>query len=373
MAFSHTWGKNNGDMYFHYGDGSLQDKGTTLVGCYGDGTKYGQVLFLDTGDNGGVGFTFKWYPVAFSNGVDWGEGNGNRDVYCRITTAGQYEGCTNSSSNAIHMSALSGGGYGCTNTSYIFKPNTRYYIYINRSFYNGGYHHYASDNSGWGSASITFSNELLYTLNMNTGENTTIQVERLSSPVDEAATGVLSNGATIYYNDVLKVTFSASDGCDIGTHTVNGSTFTSGETITVTGNVSVVSDASVKYFTLSIKPDEGSTIIVSRSNSPLQGASIGNIDNGATIYYNDVLKITTSSSEIYEILEQTLNNNSFSSGHSHTVKGNVDIATVTRMRGITHIDNGEEVEMYLVYIYDDDGWSIYIPYIDNGSSWDICG
>ena len=117
MAFSYTWGSSN--MYFHYGDGSAQP-GTTLVGCYGDGTKYGQVLYLDTGNNSGIGFTFKWYPVAFSSGVNWGDGNGNREVYCRITTTGDKEGCTNGSGNALYMSALSGGGYGCSDSSYIF-------------------------------------------------------------------------------------------------------------------------------------------------------------------------------------------------------------------------------------------------------------
>ena len=55
---------------------------------------------------------------------------------------------------------------------------------------------------------------------------------------------VLSNGATIAHGDVLTIVFGADTGYELDIHTVNGSTFASGDTHTVTGDVLVVSTAS---------------------------------------------------------------------------------------------------------------------------------
>lgn len=70
----------------------------------------------------------------------------------------------------------------------------------------------------------------------------TITVNRTTSALGTslAATGKLSNGASIYKGDKLQISFSPSTNYGIDTHTVNGSTFTSGNTHTVSGNVSVV-------------------------------------------------------------------------------------------------------------------------------------
>ena len=82
-----------------------------------------------------------------------------------------------------------------------------------------------------------------YTLSISAGTGSSITVARNGTP--------LSNGATITYGDSLVVAFYASTGYAIATHTVNGSTFTSGGTHTVTGNVSVVSTATAVKSTLS--------------------------------------------------------------------------------------------------------------------------
>lgn len=65
-----------------------------------------------------------------------------------------------------------------------------------------------------------------YTVSWNNGTGYTIRVERTSSPYADAATGTLSNGAVIYYGDILKVTYSASNGYSLTGHGVTEVTVT---------------------------------------------------------------------------------------------------------------------------------------------------
>lgn len=146
QVFVKNW-TDSSDMAFYYGDGSPQER-TTLVGSHYEwnNTRYGQVLWFEMDAYGGTGFSFTWKPVAFTGD--------DRTVYCRISEV-RSDGCTNHSKNALYMSALGDGGYGCSDTTTVFKPKTKYYVYINRTDFTYGYHHYASDNSGWGKSSIT--------------------------------------------------------------------------------------------------------------------------------------------------------------------------------------------------------------------------
>lgn len=82
-----------------------------------------------------------------------------------------------------------------------------------------------------------------YSLSISAGANTTVTVNRTSSPNQHASTGNLSSGSVIYYGDVLKITATASSGYNLSTFTVNGSGFTSGNTVTVTGAVTVITTA----------------------------------------------------------------------------------------------------------------------------------
>ena len=94
-----------------------------------------------------------------------------------------------------------------------------------------------------------------YTLTLTQGSNSTISVNRSSS--NFTSTGALSNGAKLYSGDKLTITFSAASGYNVGTHTVNGSTFTSGNTHTVSGNVTVVSSATLKTYTVTFNANGG--------------------------------------------------------------------------------------------------------------------
>lgn len=68
-----------------------------------------------------------------------------------------------------------------------------------------------------------------YKVSWSTGTGYTITVKRASSPNAGATTGTLASGATVYYGDVLNVTYTPSTGYSIAT---KGQT-----SITVTGNV----------------------------------------------------------------------------------------------------------------------------------------
>lgn len=151
-----------------------------------------------------------------------------------------------------------------------------------------------------------------YTLSISAGANSAITVTRNGS--------TLSNGATVYYGDALKVYFSVNSGYALGTHTVNGSTFTSGNTHSVTGNVSVVSTASIAAFTLTLEQGSNTTLTVKRNGTTLS--------SGTTIYYGDVLTITYSASSGYTITQATVNNNNITSGSTYSVTGNTTVKTV---------------------------------------------
>ncbi len=68
-----------------------------------------------------------------------------------------------------------------------------------------------------------------YTATWSSATGVTISVKRTSSPNKNASTGTLSSGATVYYGDVLAITYTANAGYTIST---KGAT-----SITVTGNI----------------------------------------------------------------------------------------------------------------------------------------
>lgn len=164
--------------------------------------------------------------------------------------------------------------------------------------------------------SITVTYYEPYTLSISQGSGSSISVLRNGS--------YLSNGATINYGDVLTIYFSANTGYNLNTQTVNGGSFSSGSKHTVTGNVSIVSRASLKTYTLYIDQGAGSSISVKRNGSSLS--------NGTTISYGDVLNITFSANTGYNLGGCTVNGSSFSSGGNHTVTGNVSVASSASLK-----------------------------------------
>ena len=154
-----------------------------------------------------------------------------------------------------------------------------------------------------------------YNANWNTGTGYTIAVSRTSSPYANASTGALSNGAVIYFGDVLSVTYTANTGYTISS---KGST-----SITVEGNVTasnIYATATVNSYTASWNSGTGYSITVKRTSSPKAGASIGNISSGAKVYHGDVLSVIYSRQDYYRI---TANGST-----SVTVTGNITSSSI---------------------------------------------
>lgn len=191
-------------------------------------------------------------------------------------------------------------------------------------WYSSNYHANVTATSSSASVSVSGGK---FTLSISQGAGTTATVKRGST--------TLSSGATIYLNDSLTFTYSANTGYDIATHTVNGTSRSSGYSWTVSANATVVTTATVKSFILSISAGTGSTITVNRTSSPKQGASTGNLNNGATIYYSDVLKITFTASTGYDIATHTVNGTTFTSGNSHTVTAAVSVVSTATLKTFT--------------------------------------
>ena len=117
------------------------------------------------------------------------------------------------------------------------KANTTYYLWL-FSGHSSYSLYYATDNTG--NTTLKIVTELTsYKLTTDVGAGSTITVNRSSSPIGGASTGNISSGTSIYPKDVLKISFAVSEGYELVAHTVNGSSFTSGSSHTVSGNVSV--------------------------------------------------------------------------------------------------------------------------------------
>ena len=135
-----------------------------------------------------------------------------------------------------------------------------------------------------------------YKVSWNTGSGYSITVNRTSSPYANATTGTISSGSTVYYGDVLSISYVAKTGYTL---TSKGS-----ESLTVTSNVTssnIFASAKVNAYTISWTTGTGYTISVKRTSSPLAGVATGVIANGATVYHGDVLTITYTANTGYTL------------------------------------------------------------------------
>jgi len=134
-----------------------------------------------------------------------------------------------------------------------------------------------------------------YTVSWQENNDCAISVSRTSSPNAGAATGTLSNGATIYYGDVLSVSYTPDTGYYI---VAQGKT-----SVTVEGNVTAADiyvGMGAYAYTSAWNSGTGYTITVNRMGTHA-GASIGVIQSGTTVYHHDVLSITYTAAAGYTI------------------------------------------------------------------------
>lgn len=154
-----------------------------------------------------------------------------------------------------------------------------------------------------------------YNVSWNTGIGYHIAVNRTSSPYANATVGALNSGDVVYYGDVLSIAYSAATG-----YTISDKGITS---VTVTGNLSasdIYCEAAVNQYTVNWNGGTGYTIAVTRTASPLKGASVGNLSSGDPVYYGDVLSVTYTAATGYTINSK--------GSTSITVKGNVTSADI---------------------------------------------
>ena len=130
--------------------------------------------------------------------------------------------------------------------------------------------------------------------------------------------------------------------------TVNGSTFISGGTHTVSGNVTVVSRATVKSYTLTVNADSHALVTVTRGGEALS--------NGAEINHFDLLSVTASAVSGYKVSAADINGTAISPGTavSHTVSGPVTVTVFTEALSNLFIDIGGRRKRVMVVI-DSDG------------------
>lgn len=86
-----------------------------------------------------------------------------------------------------------------------------------------------------------------FSLTIQAGANSTVAVNRTSSPNQHANTGAVTSGGIVYYGDTLTITATPASGYKLTKFTINGTEYASGQTsavsqtITVTSAVSIVS------------------------------------------------------------------------------------------------------------------------------------
>lgn len=125
-----------------------------------------------------------------------------------------------------------------------------------------------------------------YTVSWNTGTGYTITVKRTGSPNAGAATGTLSSGATIYYGDVLSVTYTASTGYSISSTGITS--------VAVAGNItssSIYANAGLNSYTYNI--------VYKSSNGTSLGTSTATYKYGTTntVYPKSISGYTSPSSQ----------------------------------------------------------------------------
>lgn len=87
-----------------------------------------------------------------------------------------------------------------------------------------------------------------------------------------------------------------------GWFTADGTQITASTTMSTASDITVYAKWAVKTYQVSWNNGTGYTITVKRTSSPYGGASSGNLNSGATVYYGDVLSITYTRADYYRIV-----------------------------------------------------------------------
>lgn len=84
-----------------------------------------------------------------------------------------------------------------------------------------------------------------FSLTIQAGANSTVTVNRTSSPNQRANTGAVTSGGIVYYGDTLTITATPASGYKLVSFTINGTEYANGETSAVSQTITVTSAVSV--------------------------------------------------------------------------------------------------------------------------------
>lgn len=148
-----------------------------------------------------------------------------------------------------------------------------------------------------------------YDLSVDAGTHTTVAVTRDGQSVT-AGSKVLNAG------DVITVIASPANGYALSKFTINGVSAQSGDTVTVSSSVKIVTEA-VAVYDLSITASNA-TVSVTRGGVAVTAGE-------EVLTSGDVLTISAEADSGYELTTFLVNGNEFTSGSTVTVSGDVTI------------------------------------------------
>ena len=273
-------------------------------------------------------------------------------IFSAAASAGTYKVTANGSYNTVLNSAGAAWSYSLSGLSRGNDGKLSVEVSWNGITLNNWYSGFGITVSGTETVTLT-TVAASYGLSISAGTGSTITVSRTGSPNQGAFTGGLSHGAVIYYGDVLTISFSAGTGYDLTAHTVNGSSFESGNTLTVSAAVSVSASATPKSYTLTISSDGHAEVTVMRGSTAL--------NSGDAISHFDVLTVTVSPKSGWKLSAADINGTAISpeTAVSHTVSGPVTVTVTTAALSNVFIDADGGKKRVLVIIDDNGERKIY--------------
>ena len=186
--------------------------GFTFGGWFtADGVQITDTSSMATAED--ITVTAKWTIITYT--VKWNSGTGYSIIVKRTSSpiAGAPTGTLSSGSAVYYGDVLSISYTASTGYSLTSKGSASITVTGN-----------VTSSNIYASAKVNS-----YTVSWSTGTGYSIIVKRTSSPKAGASIGTLSSGATIYYSDVLSVTYTASTGYSLSSK--------GGTSYTVTGNI----------------------------------------------------------------------------------------------------------------------------------------
>lgn len=246
---------------------------TTYKGAGAGYYRYIEVVWKSTNDTANNKSTVSW--TAYCRSTD----NATTTSYVKaknivVTINGKSEILVGTTAEETYKDKKLGSG------SVVISHNTNGKKSVNVAI-SAEFYTYGSANSTY-SGTIAMSPNPVYLLSVSAGTGSTIKVNRTTC-AGSGSTGELTDKAKLYYGDKLKITFASSSGYSINGHTVNSSSFTSGGTHTVSGDVTVVSTATATTTTTTKK---ASTI--SATNARVGDQSSVTISSQDSTYQHEV-------------------------------------------------------------------------------------